>query len=102
MSDVAYMDVKELVNKGYLQEVNRRFFHPLGLALAVEVDEVGDYKIIGVQDYRIDPEGVVFENLNNPQSIKKFETIEAEFKKFLEIRNRLYGFGIQPMKSELK
>ena len=29
------IDVKEFREKGYLQELNRRFLHPLGLALEI-------------------------------------------------------------------
>ncbi len=35
--DKKFLDLKEFVETGYLQEANRLFFHPLGLALAVSV-----------------------------------------------------------------
>jgi hypothetical protein len=35
--DVARMPIREFVDGGYLQEVNRRLLHPCGLALEVEV-----------------------------------------------------------------
>jgi hypothetical protein len=47
MSDVKHMDIKEFRELGYLQEANRLFFHPHGLALGVTtVDEDGDAKLI--------------------------------------------------------
>lgn len=34
------LSVEELRDAGYLSEANRRFFHPLGLALAVSEDRI--------------------------------------------------------------
>lgn len=46
---------------GLLAEVNRTFFHPLGLALEVIVDEeTGEERFGGIWDYRDDPEGVLY------------------------------------------
>ncbi len=33
------INIKEFREFGYLQEVNRRFLHPLGLALEVVIDD---------------------------------------------------------------
>jgi hypothetical protein len=54
------IDIAEFRDIGYLQEANRRFFHPLGLALEVRVDEAGNETISGVEDCRDDPEGMVY------------------------------------------
>jgi hypothetical protein len=50
MSDIAHMDIAEFRELGYLQEVNRRVLHPLGLALEVTVmdRESDDSKMIEV------------------------------------------------------
>lgn len=56
----ALMDLKEFVDKGYLQEVNRKFFHPLGLALRIEIDDNGQYKLGDILDSRDDAEGFLF------------------------------------------
>jgi hypothetical protein len=61
MSGIKYMDVKEFRRLGYLQELNRRFLHPLGLALAVGVHEDGTEVLAEIWDYRDDPEGIRFE-----------------------------------------
>lgn len=56
------IDIKEFRAKGFLQEVNRTFFHPLGLALEVIInDETGEETLGGVWDYRDDQEGMFFE-----------------------------------------
>lgn len=62
----------EFVSQGYLREVNRVFFHPLGMALAVREDaETGDVlEIAGVIDSRSDPEGFIFaEALDGPDDL---------------------------------
>jgi hypothetical protein len=35
------MNIKEFREFGYLQELNRKYLHPLGLALEVTIDEKG-------------------------------------------------------------
>lgn len=54
------MTVAEFRELGYVQELNRRFLHPLGLALEVTIDSDGTESIQGVWDYRDDPEGLIF------------------------------------------
>ena len=59
--NVKRVDIEEFREKGFLQEVNRKFFHPLGLALEVIVnDETGEELLGGVWDYSDDPEGMIF------------------------------------------
>lgn len=54
------LSVKEFRSLGILQEANRRFFHPLGLALEVIIESDGTETVGGVWDYREDPEGNFF------------------------------------------
>jgi hypothetical protein len=58
--EIKRIDIKDFRDAGFLQEVNRQFFHPLGLALEIIIDEEGSYKLGGVWDYREDPEGMFF------------------------------------------
>lgn len=37
LQKIKWMGVKEFREEGYLQEANRQFFHPLGLALEIIV-----------------------------------------------------------------
>ncbi len=60
MSEVKRIDIADFREQGFLQEANRQFFHPLGLALEVVVEEDGTERLGGVWDYRDDPEGVLF------------------------------------------
>ena len=69
MQEKKYMCIKEFVEKGYLQEVNRRFFHILGLALEVVMDN-DEYKLSGVLDFRNDNEGIYYD-INNSSTARK-------------------------------
>lgn len=54
------IDIKEFQEEGYLQELNRQFLHPLGLALEVIIEDDGSMTLGGIWDYRDDPEGIAF------------------------------------------
>lgn len=59
------MDYKELSIKdfralGFVQELNRSFLHPLGLALAVSIDDDGEETLGPIYDFREDPVGVIY------------------------------------------
>jgi len=62
MAEIHYMSVAEFRREGYLQELNRLFLHPLGLALETVIEEgAGNRERFGgVWDYRNDPEGIRF------------------------------------------
>lgn len=97
-----WIDLKEFVEKGYLQEANRLFFHPLGLSLAITIDESGDsVGIQGILDCRDDPEGVLFGPSFTPEQANmresKAETIKAEMAKRLKYRTDNLGFDVQPV-----
>jgi hypothetical protein len=89
------IDIKEFREKGYLQEVNRKFFHPLGLALEVKIDSDGNESLGGIWDSRDDPEGFTFAGLNE-EDCKKAADIEKEFKIKEKYREEHLGFSIQP------
>lgn len=55
-----YMDIKEFRELGFLQEANRQFFHPHGLALEVRINQDGTEWLGGIWDSRDDPEGIFF------------------------------------------
>lgn len=64
------IDIKEFRERGYLQEANRLFFHPLGLALEIIIDEeTGEEKLGGVWDSRDDPEGILFTEWDYQKSV---------------------------------
>lgn len=75
MTVTRWFDLNKFRDFGYLQEVNRQFFHPLGLALAVtEDDETGDVVgIAGIIDNRNDPEGMFYADGIDPVKWKNVE-----------------------------
>jgi len=94
MSEVNKMTVKEFHELGYVQELNRIFLHPLGLALEVIVDPDGTERFGDVWDCRDDPDGMIF----GPDMIdvKKAERIHREADEKWDIRVRRFGWGTQP------
>lgn len=97
---------KEFIENGWLQEANRIFFHPRGLALSVVVleDENQNPKIsdktnltINILDARDDLEGYVFEKekVNSNDFLNKLEKVAFEYKKHKKARKKLIGSWIQ-------
>jgi len=75
---VKKMGIEEFVAKGFLQEANRQFFHPLGLALEVTETEDGQLRLSGVWDCRDEPEGIVFTDLTSQESLRKAVDVVTE------------------------
>jgi molecular chaperone GrpE len=94
-----YIDISEFRELGYLQELNRRFLHPLGLALSVSVED-GIEKIVGIWDGREDAEGIYYDLRNSGEDrLDKFkvkkEFIDSEFKHRKEKRLSSLGYFIE-------
>ena len=92
--NVNKMDIAEFRSGGYLQEVNRRILHPLGLALSVVREEDGSESLDGVWDYRDDPEGIVFVDADLAPHADAFEN---EWMTRLNGRVAGLGFMVQPV-----
>ena len=45
---IKYLDLIEFRDFGFLQEVNRQFFHPLGLALEIRYLDNGEVVLGGI------------------------------------------------------
>jgi len=103
MDDIKRMDIKEFREKGYLQELNRRFLHPLGLALEIQQEEDGTETLNGIWDYRDEEEGIIYDLANSDQDrIDKFLKNEGfiwdEMMKRSEKRMELFGStNIEPI-----
>lgn len=91
------IDLDEFQELGYLQEVNRLFFHPLGLALALALDfnDEGKRVFYGILDGRKDMEGFVFDEFTEEERVKA-KCLRLEMGNRLELRHSSLGFGIQP------
>lgn len=89
-----YMDIGEFRRLGLLQEANRRFFHPIGLALAVNGAKDGEEPILetlsGIFDSRDDPEGFVFTKLDVNEATERAVYYSKEVNARLDARTRLF------------
>lgn len=93
------LSLQQFKDLGYLQEVNRRFFHPLGLALAVMVNqETGKVERLGpIRDARSDFQGVVFANDGKSMiDVGKAMDIDREWEIRAATREKALGFMVQP------
>lgn len=68
--EITRLDIADFRSLGYLQELNRRFLHPLGLALEVIVEDDGTETLGGVWDYRNDPEGIRYDNADGHLAVR--------------------------------
>lgn len=91
----------ELRDAGYLQEANRQFFHPLGLALTIDINAGTMF----VQDWRdIDGEGGFFTEaeLNNPEAEQKAMAVAHELGQRSAVRIDVCGAVIQSIPTSLR
>lgn len=83
---------KEFQDEGYLSEANRRFFHPLGLALEMYKGQDGEMYLGGIWDCRDDPEGLVHYEPDQDKAAQ----VQAEWDKRAEVREEKFGWMVQP------
>ncbi len=77
MTERKYMSIKEFIESGFLQEVNRRLLHPCGLALEA-VKDGDEWRLGGVWDARDDPEGIMFDETGPPDWRKRNRVNETQ------------------------
>lgn len=90
---VKRMSVEEFRAAGYLQELNRRFLHPLGLALEVVTEDGKPERFGGIWDYRDDPEGISY---GDGVEADKAYRIADEMRERVHARTLALGYWIQP------
>lgn len=97
MSEIKRIDIKEFREQGYLQELNRQFLHPLGMALEIIIDDDGNEKLGGVWDYRDDPEGMLYaeEIVKLDRFKENIDRIAQEYLVKAQYRKDKYGYTIQ-------
>jgi hypothetical protein len=97
--EIKYMDIKEFCEFGYLQELNRSFLHPLGLALEVVIEEDGSYHLGGVWDYRNEPSGVYYAEsvTSKPTFLQKAKNIFRQMLRRQPRRTQCLGYQMQPV-----
>jgi hypothetical protein len=95
INEMKYMDIKEFREKGFLQEANRLFFHPLGLALEVSIDGDGNETFGKIRDCRLDPEGIAF--AEGVLEHIKTNIVESERLQHTDNRMERLGYVVQPL-----
>lgn len=93
---IKLMDLKEFIDLGYLQEVNRQFFHPLGLALSVSVDDEERPTLYGIWDNREDGSGIIFDE--GVIDKDKADYISKQFDEKAKHRLKSLNYIFQPVK----
>ena len=94
---IKYLSMKDFVDLGFLQEVNRQFFHPRGLALALRIPEDENIDpnekegIIQIWDERDDPEGVYFGEVD----LEKIKVSQELYEQKSFYRKEHFGWIIQ-------
>ncbi len=90
-----HLDIKEFQESGFLMEVNRRLFHPLGLALEVVKEADGTYRLGGIQDFNDEPEGVRFGEFTDEER-EKLDALTMRINARLAKRQQTLGYLVQP------
>jgi len=102
-NDVNRIDIREFRESGFLQELNRKFLHPMGMALEVIIDdEDGSESLGGIWDYREDDEGVYYDiEHSDEETIKSFtkkaKFVEEHYNKVTQKRFKKLGFIVEPI-----
>ena len=86
------VEPKELLDFGHVQEVNRAYFHPRGMALAA--DPVAG--TMCVLDYRDDPEGMIFGE-ECPIDLEKYRRVMDDTSLRQHVRMGALGYWEQPI-----
>lgn len=88
------LSMDEFHKQGYLQELNRQFLHPLGLSLAIKVED-GKRTFYAFYDHRESKEDLLFEpGLLDPTKAK---FVEREQEERGQVRSSRLGFVVQPI-----
>lgn len=99
--NIKRMPIKEFRELGLLQELNRQFLHPLGLALEVVIED-GEERLGGVWDWRGDDGGIIYDDTSTPEFLARaMNVVEMQ----VEARSRRaakLGYVVQPLNMEAK
>lgn len=94
------MTLKEFYELGLVQELNRIFLHPMGLAFCIKTDEEkGTAEFDSIIDYRDDPEGMIFskEVIDTDEARLKEEVVKKMLDGKWDLRVKNFGWQIQPV-----
>lgn len=85
------MDLGEFVREGYLQDVNRLYFHPIGLSLQTTKRHKG----LEVVDYLDNPTALNTVDLKHPKSRKVHDMMEHTWFARREAYMKALGWTVQ-------
>lgn len=94
---IRYIHPKEFHAFGYLQELNRRFLHPLGLALEVTTKNAEVNGFGGVWDYRGDDDGIRYEGEYREALAEKYTRVQQEWHRRKPARILKLRYMVQPV-----
>lgn len=96
MSEIKRMEIKEFRELGLLQEVNRLFLHPMGLALETitNSNSEGSERFCRIRDNRNNPEGMMF--ADNIIDLEKVKRVKALFEAHRGVRLERFSWHVQP------
>ena len=91
------LTIQQVIEEGYWQECNRRFFHPLGLHLVVMPDGANpSWLACRIEDHRREPERLRFEE--TPEVVAKMARVMHEQHRTTEKRVRHFrGSAVQEL-----
>lgn len=95
MMDQKLLTPRGCVEAGIIQEVNRQFLHPRGLALAMHRDDAG-VETLRMLDARADPEGYVFVDITK-RDLEQADRVEQLLREKVAERERRFGWVVQPL-----
>ena len=96
MQEQKRMSIKEFQEFGYLQELNRQFLHPLGLALECIVNnETGEVSLGGIWDNRDSQDGMAFADWLIDK--EKVNRVAKALDEKSPSRIKIFGSIIQPV-----
>ena len=95
-----YISIKEFTQLGFVQELNRQFLHPLGMALEVEESDDDDWSFSAIWDGREDLGGIIFgfvdkDDLEDARRKQKYVLDEWYIRE--TTRRVALGYMIQPI-----
>jgi len=91
--EIKRIDIKEFREFGFLQEINRLFLHPMGLALEIIQEDDGTERLGGIWDYRHDEEGMLFADEDISEE-KRRRVMQFMYDQHLRRENKI-GFVVQ-------
>ena len=100
MNDITNINPLDFYVWGYLQEVNRQFFHPLGLSLNI-IQENNIFIIDGVLDFRDKPGGLILnikkQKKRHKQYLQNAQYVFEEKQRTCLLRMQYNNFYIEPL-----